>query len=735
MTTQAPSRTQRACKACRSLKVRCLPSDQEGVCQKCLKSGADCVFEEQKPRRKRDKPDSRARVTALERKLDEVIAQVSQSNRISQPNENPVNDENTPNISVDGSQRSQFGAASSKSIHDTSMGADGLPTPDSQTHDGQSGHTSDTAGKVRGSSCPITSVFVQFLSDGATPEMLISRGHLSILDVEHYIEVFRQMCSYFPFVIIPSGANVCALLKDRPLLLHAVLAVATSSEVCLQKVLEKSFKEIMLSRLVLEAEKSIDLLQSILICIAWGHFFHVPKRNQSYQILQMAIGLCIDLGLNMRPSLAIQKIGLHLDHSHPSGNPEEDNFWSREARRAFLGCYHVSTLNNWIWAKPNTLEYSDYILQCAQSISEVPEYFTDELILPLIQLQQIGDDYHKVLRVSGNEGYVSDQLDRIGTHTRFFQKQMQHLRDNLAPVAAGSTVITLSTHFTAVHSNEQDLLSPWATTSRLPPTSNTTNSIYHSTHCPSRIDILLNCLQAATSYLNLFLTIPQSTYSHLSTTQWSGLIYSLVIIYRLSIGTPHVPTWDVQTARDTVKLERYLEVLCERMQQATYHRLRAITDTNKRDMYSVMGLVLQNVRNTYERLRHLPQALSAMDAAPVHATSFPAAELADVSGHPPQPQSQPQPQPQPCRGPIFEHDQPRPGYQSRCPAMQFWNMPGSSGTNGMDTTGHDPFLDMGVNCGENGGDDDGFWNQMFTMEQAHWNLDLDVGVEFGMGGL
>ena len=697
-----------------------------------MRSGVECLFEEQKPRRKRDKPDSRARVAALERKLDEVIAQVSQSNRISQPDGNACNDENTPNTGTDGSQGSHRGEASSKKILDASEGVDGLPTPDSQTHSGHTSHASDTAGKARGFSCPATSVFIQYMSEGATPEILISRGHLSILDVEHYTELFRQMCSYFPFVIVPCDASVCTLLKDRPLLLHAVLAVATSSEVYLQKVLEKSFKEIMLNRLVLEAEKSIDLLQSILVCIAWGHFFHIPKRNQSYQLLQMAIGLCVDLGLNMEPSLAMQKIGLHLDHFQPSGNTEEDKFWSREARRAFLGCYHVSTMNNWIWTKPNTFEYSDYILQCAQSISEAPEYPTDAQILPLVQLQQIGDEYHKILLIGRDEGCATGQLDRIGTHSRSFQKRIQQVRDNLTPAAAESTTINLAIHFTSVHTNEQNLLSPWISTSRLPPTITPTNPTHHPTPSPSRIDLLLSCLQASTSYLNHFLTIPITTYPHLSTTQWSGLIYSLVIIYRLSIGTPRIPTWDVQITRDTVKLERYLEVLCERMQQATHQRLHAITETNKRDLYAVMGLVLQNVRNTYERLRHLPQGVSAVDCAEVHATEFPA-ELGDVPGHLPQSssQSQPHPQPQPRRGPIFEHEQPRPGYQSRCPAMQFWSMPGGSGDGGMDPMGDDPFVDMGITDG----DGDVFWNQMFTMEQARWDMDLNMGLDFGMGGM
>lgn len=707
-------KAQLACKPCRSLKVRCLPSQEGDVCQKCVRSGAECIFEEQKPRRKRDKPDSRARVAALERKLEEVIAQISQSNKDEPSGGNDGVDNIGFKASNEAGQRGRTGRAPWKRTSRTAEGGTDLPTPESQTRDGYTSQASHTPGGVEAYPYPATSVFNPYPSDGAKPELLVSRGLLSIENIERYLGVFREMCDYFPYVVIPLGATAYSLLEERPLLLHAILAVSTCSDVHLQKVLERSFKEIMLSRLMLEAEKSIDLLQSILICMAWGHFFHIPKRDQSYQLLQMAIALCVDLGLNLMPSVAIQKIGLHLEHFQPSGIVEGDEFWCREARRAFLGCYHVSTMNNWIWAKPNTLAYSGYILQCAKSISNDPEYVTDQLVLPLIQLQVIGDEYHDVLRIGKDNGSSESHLNRLGTHSRSFHKQIQDLHDSLTPTAAASPAVQLAIHFASVHAHEQDLLSPWALMKRLPPTGPSLKPTPNPINCPSRMDLLLTCLQSATSFIDLFLTLPLSTYPHLSTTPWSSLIYSLVIIYRLSIGTPRIPLWDVHLARDTVRLERYFETLCERIQQVTGERLHAIADTNKRDLYSVMGLVMQNVRNTYERLRHLPQALSAVDGGEVHATNFPDEVVEGLSKSK---------QPQPRQGPIFDQELPKPGYQSRCPAMQFWSLPDGNGVGGTETMGDELFADMDLL------NDDGFWNQTFAMEQARWDMDL------GMNGI
>src|SRR2546421_5937470 len=76
------TKTTQACDPCRSLKVRCLPSTLPGVCKKCLNSKlgrASCTWAERKPRQQTSKPSSKARVTELESKLNELIARVDQS--------------------------------------------------------------------------------------------------------------------------------------------------------------------------------------------------------------------------------------------------------------------------------------------------------------------------------------------------------------------------------------------------------------------------------------------------------------------------------------------------------------------------------------------------------------------------------------------------------------------------------------------------------------------------------
>src|SRR5271154_3236090 len=70
-TSQKPAEGQvnRACEACRLLKVRCLPDNTStsAICQRCKKSGRICIYAAPQKRRQRIRTDTR--VAELEREI------------------------------------------------------------------------------------------------------------------------------------------------------------------------------------------------------------------------------------------------------------------------------------------------------------------------------------------------------------------------------------------------------------------------------------------------------------------------------------------------------------------------------------------------------------------------------------------------------------------------------------------------------------------------------------------
>ncbi|EKV12272.1 hypothetical protein PDIG_45970 [Penicillium digitatum PHI26] len=87
--------------------------------------------------------------------------------------------------------------------------------------------------------------------------------------LEHLLDRFRGMASYYPFVRLSSGWNAASMAEDRPFLLLAVAAAASSNYCHLQDALIQKFKESLSQRVLIAGEKDLDLLQGLLVHLAW----------------------------------------------------------------------------------------------------------------------------------------------------------------------------------------------------------------------------------------------------------------------------------------------------------------------------------------------------------------------------------------------------------------------------------------------------------------------------------
>lgn len=77
------------------------------------------------------------------------------------------------------------------------------------------------------------------------------------------------MAPQFPFVVIPPEATSECLRKERPMLWKAILTTASCLHPSRQEAMGQELVEEFSTRLLLKAEKSLDLLQALLIYLAW----------------------------------------------------------------------------------------------------------------------------------------------------------------------------------------------------------------------------------------------------------------------------------------------------------------------------------------------------------------------------------------------------------------------------------------------------------------------------------
>jgi hypothetical protein len=91
-----------------------------------------------------------------------------------------------------------------------------------------------------------------------------------VKDPDGMLSTFQdRMASQVPFVVIPQGMTAGILRREKPFLYMAVMMVASFEDTGTQLALGRKGLEHMVERLILRGEKSMDLLQGLLIYLSW----------------------------------------------------------------------------------------------------------------------------------------------------------------------------------------------------------------------------------------------------------------------------------------------------------------------------------------------------------------------------------------------------------------------------------------------------------------------------------
>ena len=73
----------------------------------------------------------------------------------------------------------------------------------------------------------------------------------------------------FPFIVIPVNKSASELRQERPYLYEAILMVVTYHEPTRQRAMAKEVLQNLTTRIILNGESSLDLLQALLVFAAW----------------------------------------------------------------------------------------------------------------------------------------------------------------------------------------------------------------------------------------------------------------------------------------------------------------------------------------------------------------------------------------------------------------------------------------------------------------------------------
>lgn len=93
---------------------------------------------------------------------------------------------------------------------------------------------------------------------------------LTWAQADHIIGIFRdKFMPNFPFVLVDEGTPACQICDQRPMMFRSIMLVAAPLPVPQVEKMKRSVLAYVGQRLLVEDGRTLDMLQGLIICIAW----------------------------------------------------------------------------------------------------------------------------------------------------------------------------------------------------------------------------------------------------------------------------------------------------------------------------------------------------------------------------------------------------------------------------------------------------------------------------------
>ncbi|KAJ5767270.1 uncharacterized protein N7511_004886 [Penicillium nucicola] len=353
-----------------------------------------------------------------------------------------------------------------------------------------------------------------------TAEDIIGGGILTIETAESYLQNFKtKMTPNFPFVVVAPSISIMQLHQEKPFLCLTILASAAYDNMPLQRALGEEIKKFIASRMLLNGKVSFDLLQGLLVFLAWSHYYSRPHRYT--QFLQLALSLIVDLRLDRPPQTRVWKTGLRFGLKYNMDEQLLDRpHWGSDEQRAVLGCYYLSSSIAVLVQKHSTFAHMPYLEECCRSLSQGNEYQHDEYISYIIRLQFIAE---KIDSFSAKHGIELDHpgsgselyIMNLKSELEGFYRQLPFNVDENSLLATQYHATGLSLYQVCLTNAKQTLRPDYAS-----PT--------------WRIDMSLAAQISANAILAQYILLPPGEELGFNNTQWVQMAFALLVSYRYS---------------------------------------------------------------------------------------------------------------------------------------------------------------------------------------------------------
>ena len=599
----------RACEACRGLKVRCEPALDDGPCKRCKKAGRECVVTAPSRKRQR-KTDSR--VSELERKIDALTASLHAKNAAAAAGGGgagaggggtPHGHEHGPaaaresplmhrGSSIPESSTTRHGSAdrqavparshppSTPSDHASAAAAAASSYPPPLVMAGQKRKASERSHSVDDT-----------VSAGATPRHaaapslpwgrslepdVVDRGVITMdLAAELFARFRDRMVPHLPLIVFPPSLTVAELRRTRPIVFLAVMTAASSERGTLQKALQRELLPIFADRVFLTGDKSLDLVQSLLISTVW----YCPPDNfeelKFYQLVHTAAIMAIDIGLGRQPVPGpARKNNSGSDgnilnqnwQTHPFRRHPLPDVTSIESRRTWLACFFMTSNAAIALRRPNMVRWTPFMAESVEILETSPDAApSDRYLCHLVWTHRLTEDIAAQFNLE-DPSVITDVNEPRTQHVlRALERDMDRYHASLPEDLARRPTLRMSFNMVSLWLHEVVLHNKTAADQLRPPFNTDTfkgGIVALAPLSAAQVSAVSACIASADALFTTFLSLDVATIRCLPAYNYVRVAYSLVILLKMYFSASN-PASELGRVvdKDSLKVEYYLSAL------------------------------------------------------------------------------------------------------------------------------------------------------------------------------
>ncbi|KAJ5961519.1 hypothetical protein N7501_006460 [Penicillium viridicatum] len=384
---------------------------------------------------------------------------------------------------------------------------------------------------------------------------------------------FEKMFPLFPFLVIPPHVTAEELRREKPFLYLNISMIACQNPPRQREIVD-AVQEYVAEHIVIRGEHSLDLLQGLLLNVAWfisvsrfprpiDHPPNVPKTEEPHHVIRstaqldtnvhLLVAQSFSLGLNQEMAyqkslnypMAYLKDTINDDHHNPVRTLEE--------RRTYLGCYYLITmLSTCVKDLGSIIRSTKYTDECCNVLDQIAEYPTDASMVQLVRAMNVADKIHHTLyHPELYSSSVSSAPPPLGLSIRWLEAEIKQLKSHISSESPHSAILQLHYNTLEIHLYRVAL------------NTDASKSNYGD-HPLMQLDILFRCLEATTSFFQTILSLPSNLFPFFPFTMTCQFAKAIVALSQLSLYDH--PGWDRAYVENIIDFDQTVDGIASKLE-------------------------------------------------------------------------------------------------------------------------------------------------------------------------